>query len=123
MRGQAQVVIEARAADDRIRQAFLLFSLGSGAGNTAKSGQENNSPILSTQIPGPPHLITLAQTFRRSTTMSSQPRNPDGSKPKEDLRDPRSTKEKVLDSIADDAAEQAEKEEQGYDEQHDIFTR
>ncbi len=55
--------------------------------------------------------------------MSSQPRNPDGSKLKEDLRDPRSTKEKVLDSIADDAAEQAEKEEQGYDEQHNIFTK
>ncbi len=61
-----QAGIEARAADDRIGQAFLFISLGPGAGNTAKSGQENNCPVPSTQIPGPLHLITLAQTFRRS---------------------------------------------------------
>jgi hypothetical protein len=56
--------------------------------------------------------------------MSSQPGKPDGSKQKEALRDPRSTKEKVVDSIADEAAERAGKEEQRYDEQHDnIFTK
>jgi hypothetical protein len=56
--------------------------------------------------------------------MSSQPGKPDGSKQKEVPRDPRSAKEKALDSIADEAAERAGKEEQRYDEQHDnIFTK
>lgn len=54
--------------------------------------------------------------------MSSRPSNPGGSK-QNDFPKPESTKEKELDSIADDAAERAQKEEQGYDEEHDIFTK
>jgi len=54
--------------------------------------------------------------------MSSQPSHPDGSKQK-GFPTPESTKEKELDSIADEAAERAQKEEQGYDEEHDIFTK
>jgi hypothetical protein len=55
--------------------------------------------------------------------MSSQPGNPDGSKQKEDPRDPKSAEEKELDSMADEAAERAGKEEQRYDKEHNIFTK
>jgi hypothetical protein len=56
--------------------------------------------------------------------MSSQPGKPDGSKQKEDRRNPTSAEENELDSMADEAAEKAGKEEQVYDEQHDnIFTK
>lgn len=55
--------------------------------------------------------------------MSSQPSNPDVSRQRGDSRDSRSIEEKEIDSIANDAAEAAEKEEQSYDEEHDIFTK
>jgi hypothetical protein len=55
--------------------------------------------------------------------MSSQPGNPGSSKQKEDPRNPISGEEKELDSMADEAAERAGKEEQRYDEHHNIFTK
>ncbi|MGB9029943.1 MAG: hypothetical protein WCC27_07470 [Acidobacteriaceae bacterium] len=55
--------------------------------------------------------------------MSRQPSNPDLSKQNQGPSDPRSAEEKELDSMADEAAERAGKEEQSYDEQHDIFTK
>ena len=55
--------------------------------------------------------------------MCSQTSDPDQSKQKDDFGDLKTVEEKELDRIADEAAERAEKTEQRYDSEHDIFTK
>ena len=55
--------------------------------------------------------------------MCSQTSDPDQSKQKDDSGDSKTVEEKELDRIADEAAERAEKTEQRYDSEHDIFTK
>jgi len=55
--------------------------------------------------------------------MGNQTSQPDESSKKENASDSRTPEDKKLDRLADKAAERAERTEQRYDSEHDIFTK
>jgi len=55
--------------------------------------------------------------------MRSETNQPDPMKQEDASNDPRTIEEKELDRVADEAAQRAEKREQQYDSEHDIFTK
>jgi hypothetical protein len=57
----------------------------------------------------------------RSKTNQPKPTKP--TKQQDAFNDSRTTEEKELDRVADEAATRAEKREQRYDSEHDIFTK
>jgi hypothetical protein len=54
--------------------------------------------------------------------MRSETSQPDGSRQQDNSSGSRTVEQKKLDRLADEAAEQAEKAEQRYDQDHNIFT-
>lgn len=65
----------------------------------------------------------MAQAFEGGKTMSSETNQPKPMKQEDASNDSRTIEEKELDRIADEAAQRAEKREQRYDSEHDIFTK
>jgi hypothetical protein len=60
---------------------------------------------------------------KKEKALSAQSKRANVSKRPGDSSDSRTAKEKELDQLADEAAERAEKTEQRYDAEHDIFTK
>ena len=55
--------------------------------------------------------------------MGSETNQPKPTKQQDASNDSRAIEEKELDRLADEAAQRAEKREQRYDSEHDIFTK
>jgi hypothetical protein len=55
--------------------------------------------------------------------MNSKTSQPDGSRQQDNSSDSRTAEQKKLDHLAGEAAEQAQKTEERYDQDHDIFTK
>jgi hypothetical protein len=60
---------------------------------------------------------------KEEKTMRSETNQPEPMKQEDASNDPRTIEEKELDRVADEAAQRAEKREQQYDSEHDIFTK
>jgi hypothetical protein len=60
---------------------------------------------------------------KEEKTMPSETNHPEPTKQQDGSNDSRTIEDKELDRIADEAAKRAEKREQQYDSEHDIFTK
>lgn len=66
---------------------------------------------------------SVTQAFEGEKTMGSETNQPKPTKQQDASNDSRAIEEKELDRLADEAAQRAEKREQRYDSEHDIFTK